>query len=159
VLYSVGFVRWDASDRGYGGWRVGTDRARRAGRRVGAIVTLTKQLSEADIALFVLVTEDAPLDGDEPPDPVRGARQAAPLSYLAALLTNAAARHAGQPAIARIVRQSVIFHEPAYTDDTVTATAEIVARHAADRTLGVSVRCDNQEGRRLAEGEMLLRDD
>lgn len=128
-------------------------------RRKGAIHVLTKQVSDADIALFVLVTGDAPLNSDDPPDPQRAARQAVPLAFLSALLASAAACHAPQPPTARFVSQTVTFHESAYTDDTLTATAEIVAHHAADRTLTIAVRCDNQEGRRLAESELLLREE
>jgi acyl dehydratase len=135
--------------------RVGTELA----YRVGATATLTKQLSEADIALFVLVTGDAPLASDEPPDPRRQARQVAPLSLLSALLTNVAAHLAPRPAIARLIHQTIQVREPAYTDDTVTATAEVVEYDRANHALAVRVRCDNHEGRRLAEGEMLLRED
>jgi hypothetical protein len=123
------------------------------------VARLTKQLSEADIALFVLVTSDAPLDGEEPPNPKRRVRQPAPLSLLSALLTSTAACHAPRPEFARFVTQTVRFHEPALTDDTVTVTAEIVAHDAASHTLGIHVHCENQEGRKLADGEMLLRED
>jgi hypothetical protein len=134
---------------------VGTDPA----RRVGAIATLTKQLSEADVALFELVTGDAPLEGEEPPDPRRGVRQPAPLSLLAALLASAAAHHASRPDLVRFLSQTTRFVEPALTDDTVTATAEIVGYDPAERALRIATRCENQEGRRLAEGEFLLRED
>jgi hypothetical protein len=128
-------------------------------RRMGAIATLTKQLSEADVALFVLVTGDAPLDIEEPPDLKRGPRQAAPLSLLAALLATAAAHHATRPDIARFLRQTVTFAEPALTDDTVTASAKVVGYDSAEHTLKIHVHCSNQEGRRLAEGRFLLCDE
>lgn len=128
-------------------------------RRIGTAATLTKQLSEADIALFVLVTGDAPLDREEPPDPRAGLRQTAPLSLLAALLASAAARHAARPEQARFLSQSVRFAEPALTDDTITATAEIVGYDEAERALRIEARCANQEGRQLADGQFLLRDE
>jgi hypothetical protein len=127
--------------------------------RVGAIASVTKQLSEADVALFVLVTRDAPLNADEPPDPQRGMRQAAPLSLLAALLASAAAQHAARPDLARFISQTVRFAEPALTDDTVTAAAEIVGYDHSEHALKIQVRCENQEGRRLAQGRFLLRED
>jgi hypothetical protein len=127
--------------------------------RVGAIATVTKQLSEADVALFALVTGDAPLNTEEPPDPQRGVRQAAPLSLLAALLASAAAQHAERPDLARFISQTVRFREPALTDDTITAAAEIVGYDASEHALQIDVRCDNQEGRRLAEGRFLLHED
>lgn len=128
-------------------------------RRVGAVARVTKQLSEADVALFVLVTDDAPLEGEEPPDPARRERQEAPLSLLAALLSSAAAHHAVHPELAHFVSQTVRFHEQALTDDTVTATAEVVGYDPKDHALQIQVRAENQEGRRLAEGQVLLRDD
>lgn len=128
-------------------------------RQVGAIETLSKQLSEADVALFVLVTNDTPTYSEEPPSPVRQQRQAAPMSVLSALLTSVAARHAERPEIARFVSQTVQFFEPAFTDDTVTAIAEVIAVDTVGHTLVTHVRCENQEGRRLAEGEIALRQD
>ncbi len=128
-------------------------------RHVGAVATLTKLLSEADVALFTLVTGDAPLGSEEPPDPQRRVRQAAPLSLLAALLASAAAQHATRPDLARFISQTVRFCEPALTDDTVTAVAEIVGYDPSEHALKIQVRCENQEGRRLAQGRFLLRED
>lgn len=128
-------------------------------RHVGAVATLTKQLSEADVALFVLVTGDAPLQGDEPPDTDRRPRQAAPLSLLGALLSSAAAHHVAQPELARFVSQSVQFHAQALTDDTVTATAELVGYDPREHILQIQVRCEDQAGRRLADGQVVLRED
>jgi hypothetical protein len=128
-------------------------------RRVGAVASVTKLLSEADIALFELVTCDTPLSSEEPPDLKRRPRQPAPLSQLAALLASAAAQHATRPDLARFISQTVRFTEPALTDDTVTATAEIVGYDPAKRALKIHARCDNQEGRRLAEGQFLLHED
>lgn len=134
---------------------MGTDRR----RHVGTVATLTKQLSEADVALFVLVTGDAPLQGDEPPDPVRGPRQAAPLSLLGALLSSAAGRHVAQPELAHFVSQTVQFHAQALTDDTVTATAELVGYDPREHVLQIQVRCEDQAGKRLADGQVVLRED
>jgi len=125
-------------------------------RRVGAVASVTKLLSEADVALFALVTGDAPLGSDEPPNPQRQVRQAAPLSLLAALLASAAAQHATRPDFARFISQTVHFCEPALTDDTVTAVAEIVGYDPAEHALQIDAHCDNQEGRQLAEGRFLL---
>ncbi len=128
-------------------------------RRVGALATLTKQLSEADVALFILVTGDEPLNGDDPPDLQRRPRQAAPLSMLAALLGAAAAAHAARPDQARFLSQTVRFVEPALVDDTVTSIATIVGYDSAERALLIDAQCENHEGRRLAEGRFLLRQD
>ena len=134
---------------------MGTDRT----RRVGAVATLTKQLSEADVALFALVTGDAPLEREEPPDPAPRPRQAAPPSLLGALLTSAATHHAAQPELAQLISQTVQFHRQALTDDTVTATAKLVGYDAARHVLQIEVRCEDQAGRRLADGQVVLRED
>lgn len=125
-------------------------------REIGATATVTKQISEADVALFGLVTKDEAVNGDEPPPPVRQPRQAAPFPMLAAFLASAAARHLPQPDLARFERQVVEFAAPAYTDDTLHATAEIAAYDSASHSLRVRAHCDNQEGLRLAEGEFIL---
>ncbi len=148
--------------------RVGTSRAtgeytveEPQARQVGAIVTVTKEFSEADLALFMLVMGDAELTAevtaDEPQQrPDRQQRQAAPGALLAALLTSAAARHTPRPQHARFASLTVRIAEPAYTDDTLTVVAEITALDG--EALRVSAHCENQDGRRLAEGEFLLSD-
>ena len=126
---------------------------------IGAKVTINKTLSEADIAVFLLVTNETTPSGDEPPLTSRHAREAAPPAMLAALLASAAANHAHSPTSARFLSQSIRYCEPVYTDDTVTATAQVTARDDAAHALLISVTCENQEGRRLAEGEILLAED
>ena len=125
----------------------------------GAKVIINKTLSEADIALFLLVTNETTPSGDEPPLTSRHAREAAPLVMLAALLASAASGHARRPDAARFLTQTIHYCEPAYTDDTVTATAQVTERDESAHALLISVSCENQEGRRLAEGEILLADD
>jgi acyl dehydratase len=124
---------------------------------IGAKVTINKTLSEADIALFLLVTNETTPSSDEPPLTSRHAREAAPLVMLAALLASAASGHARHPANARFLTQTIRYCEPAYTDDTVTA--QVTARDESAHALLISVSCENQEGRRLAEGEILLAED
>ena len=125
-------------------------------RHVGAITTLTKDISDADLALFVLVMGDGQLSADEPPAPDQQERQAAPDALLAALLTATVARHVEQPKLAHFISETIRFVQPAYTDDQLTATAEITEYDAAAHTLRVSAHCENQAGSRLAEGEFQL---
>jgi acyl dehydratase len=126
---------------------------------IGATVTISKTLSEADIALFLLVTSETTPSSDEPPLTSRHSREAAPLAMLASLLASAAAGHARRPTSARFLSQTIRYCEPAYTDDTVTATAQVTSRDDAAHALLISVSCENQEGRRLADGEILLAGD
>jgi hypothetical protein len=126
---------------------------------IGAKVTINKTLSEADIALFMLVTNETTPSGDEPPLTSRHAREAAPLAMLAALLASAASGHARRPEVARFLTQTIRYSEAAYTDDTVTATAQVIGRDESAHALLIFVCCENQERRRLAEGEILLAED
>lgn len=128
-------------------------------RQVGAVTTFTKQISEADIALFELVTRVDNGVPEEPPAPGRQPRKAAPYPLLVALLSVAAAYHTPRPELARFVRQEVRFSAPIYTDDVLSATAELVEYDAARHTLRISARCHNQDGLDLAEGEFLLMDE
>jgi len=123
---------------------------------IGATATFTKQVSEADIALFSLVTRDEAVELAEPPAPVRQPRQAAPYPLLAAFLAAAAARHAPSTQPARFARQDVRFSQPIYTDDTLCAVAEIAGYDEASRTLHIHAACENQDGLRLAEGDFYL---
>jgi hypothetical protein len=124
--------------------------------REGAVTTLTKQLSEADVALFQLVTGETEVTAEESPMPARQTRQAAPMALVGALLATAAARHSIRPDLARFLSETVTFHEPAYNDDALTVTAYVAGQDAASHALRIVARCDNQDGRRLADAEFLL---
>lgn len=128
-------------------------------QKIGAIARLTKQISEADVALFELVTHDEDVQTSEPPKPDRRPRQAAPFPLVAAMLASVAGQHQPTSGPARFVREEVSFAAPAYTDDTLCAVAEITGYDGASHTLCVSVHCENQEGLRLAEGHFYLSDD
>src|SRR5262249_19871073 len=118
-----------------------------------------KQVSEADVALFELVTRDDQLTAEEPPgsSPRQPRRQAAPFALVAALMASAAARHMARPAAACFERQIGSFTAPAYTDDTLYVVAEVAALDAGSQMLHVRARCENQDGLALASGDFYLR--
>jgi len=126
-------------------------------QETGAIERVEKQVSEADVALFELVTRDDQLEAEDPPKPRRPRRQAVPFPLIAALLASAAARHIPRPATARFERAEVRFSAPAYTEDRLCALAEIAGHDASGQTLHVRARCENQEGLALAAGDFYLR--
>lgn len=128
-------------------------------RQIGEITRVTKQVSEADIALFELVTRDEQLEAEEPPKYERQPRRPAPFPLLAAFLAAAAARHLSHNGAARFERQDVRFTAPAYTDDTLCATAELAGYDGTQHTLHIRARCENQEGLALAAGDFYLRED
>jgi acyl-coenzyme A thioesterase PaaI-like protein len=123
-----------------------------------AVRTLTKQISDADVALFLLVTGQVTVTPEQTPIPSQTTRQIAPMGLLAAMLSGAAAQHGLRPGAVRFFSEQVRFIEPAYTEDTLTATAELVARDSATQSVRIVAHCENQDGRRLAEGEFLLSD-
>lgn len=124
----------------------------------GTVTTLTKQISDADVALFLLVTGQTTVTPEQTPIPAQTARQIAPMAMLSALLSGAAALHGLRPGSVRFLSETIRFIEPAYTDDTLTATASVVGRDDANRSLRLFAHCENQDGRRLAEGEFVLSD-
>jgi hypothetical protein len=144
MLYSP----WLAAERTIGGISMSTGII----THVGATLTLTKAMSEADVALFTLVTNDQPPNPDEPLplDPM--GRIQLPSAMLAAMLAVAASRHAGGLAAASIARADVVVPGVGWTGETLTTTAEVTAYDAASRTLRVRVQCANDQGQRLAEG-------
>ena len=124
----------------------------------GAVRTLTKQISDADVALFLLVTGQTTITPEQIPIPAQSTRQIAPMAMISAMLSGAAAEHGLRPGSVRFLSESIRFAEPAYTDDTLIATAELVDRDDASQSLRIFAHCENQDGRRLAEGEFVLSD-
>lgn len=126
----------------------------------GAVTTLTKQISDADVALFNLVIGRMAVipDQEQPQIATQTTRQIAPMAMLAAMLSGAAAQHGLRPDSARFFSENIRFIEPAYTDDTLTASAVLVGRDDASQSMRIFAHCENQDGRRLAEGEFVLSD-
>lgn len=128
-------------------------------QQTGAVTTLTKQISDADVALFMLVTGQTTVTPDQVmPLAAQNTRQIAPMAMLSAMLSGAAAQHGLRPGSVRLVSEAIRFVEPAYTDDTLTATAELIGRDTGSQSLRIFTHCENQDGRRLAEGEFVLSD-
>jgi 3-hydroxybutyryl-CoA dehydratase len=124
--------------------------------QVGASVTLTKEISEADLALFALVLDDHVPATEEPPSTEPEGRSAIPGALVAALLAATAARHGGGLERVTLRRSEVSSIGLAFTGDTLTAAAEVAAYDTASRTLRIRAHCANQEGTRLAEGTFEL---
>jgi hypothetical protein len=127
-------------------------------RRVGAVMTLTKQVFDADVALFSLVMGETQIVAEEPPIPARQPRQIVPMALVSALLASAAARHSDRPGGTQLSTGTIRYLEAAYTYDTLTATAEVSAYDPGARALRILARCETADGRRLAEGEYIMSD-
>lgn len=128
-------------------------------RRVGAVTTVTKQISEADAALFALLVGELPALSEELPPSAHQPRQIVPMAFVSALLATAAARHSFRPGMARLLGAQIRFGESVYTDDTLTTTAEVTGYDSASHSVRILARCTSQDGQRVAEGEFVLRED
>lgn len=126
---------------------------------IGATKTLTRALSEADLALFALVMGDAELDGEAHLEAEPRYQRTASPALLAALLTSSAALHSGQPASARLTSAQLRFVAPAYAEETVRASATVTGVDEPTGALLVRAVCDAEDGRRLAEADFLLQRD
>jgi acyl dehydratase len=124
---------------------------------IGATLTCVKVVSEADIALFFLITDDRQLQADEPPNANENVRVPVPPALVAALLAGAAARLAGDAQPAAIERADVRCLAIAQPDDTLTVVAEVTAFDGEARRITARARCADQHGRQLAEGDFELR--
>jgi acyl dehydratase len=127
--------------------------------QVGAAITVTKEISEADVALFSLVTDDHLPAAEEPAAAEAEARPVVPHALIAALLAAAAARHAGGLDRATIAGARLSCSGTTHAGDTLAATAEVTACDASSGVLGVRAHCDNQAGERVGEGTFELRAD
>jgi acyl dehydratase len=124
--------------------------------KVGAIIALSKSVSEADIALYGLISRDDAFEPVDPTPPKRQPRQVASYPFLGSLLASAAAFPVSPPAQASFRWQQIEFSAPMYTDDTLYMTVEIVAYDEDARTITVSVACQNQDQHHLAHGTFSL---
>ncbi|HEX9056279.1 MAG TPA: hypothetical protein VF818_02015 [Ktedonobacterales bacterium] len=125
--------------------------------QVGATVTLTKAISEADVALVALLTNDHVPTPDKPMSLDPMGRVQAPSAFLTMLLIGAASRHVGGSGTATVVHGDVSYTGAAWIGDTVTTSAEVLAHDAASQTVRVRAQCVNQDGKPLAAGTFDLR--
>ena len=124
---------------------------------IGATVICVKVISEADIALFSLVTDDRLPQADEPPNANEDVRLPVPAALVAALLAGAAARVAGAALPAAIERADVRCVAVAQPDDTLTVVAEVTACDDSTHRITAHAHCVDQAGRHLADGVFELR--
>ena len=115
----------------------------------------TRVLSDADLALFALLSGHLDLRGDVALSLEVTPRQPVPHALLAALLTAEALRVAGDSAHARVTSAALRFPEQAYTDEEL----RISANHGNPDPAGalhVAVEVQSADGRPLAAGTILV---
>jgi acyl dehydratase len=125
--------------------------------KVGDAITLSKTVSDADIALFGLISRDDAFVPQDPTPPLREERQMAPYPLLASLLATSAASHpVSDQAQISFLQERIEFSAPLYTNDTLYMTVELVAYDEMGRTVSISVDCRNQDQQQLAHGDFIL---
>ena len=125
--------------------------------KVGDVITLRKTVSDADIALFGLISRDDAFVPEDPTPPLREERRIAPYPLLASLLATAAASHpVSDPEHKGFLREHIEFSAPLYTNDTLHMTVEVTAHDEAGRTVSISVDCRNQDQQHVAHGDFTL---
>jgi acyl dehydratase len=125
--------------------------------KVVDVVELSKTVSDADIALFGLISRDDAFVPEDPPPPLREERRVAPYPLLASLLATAAASHpASDSAQSGFLREHIEFSAPLFTNDTLHMTVRVTAYDEAGRTVGISVDCRNQDQQHVAHGDFTL---
>lgn len=122
----------------------------------GATTTLTRALSEADLALFALVMGEAELDTEAHLEAEPRYQRVAPPALLAALLTSCAARHSAHPGAATFLRAEMRFVASARAEETAIVRATVVGMDEATGALRIAATCEAEDGRRLADADFLL---
>jgi hypothetical protein len=125
--------------------------------KVGDVITLSKTVSDADIALFGLISRDDSFVPEDKAPPLREERRMAPYPLLASLLATAAASHPiSDRAETGFLREHIDFSAPLYTNDTLYMTIVVTALDEAGRTVSISVDCRNQDQQHLAHGDFTV---
>jgi 3-hydroxybutyryl-CoA dehydratase len=124
---------------------------------VGTIETITRTITDADVATF------ADLTGDHNPVHLDAAYAATtrfrqPIAH-GILTTGLISAVIGTklPGLGAIyLNQSLKFTAPVYHGDTITASAEVIATRPDKRILTLRTACVNQHGATVIEGEAVV---
>jgi 3-hydroxybutyryl-CoA dehydratase len=127
---------------------------------VGDVVTFSKTITEADIALFAGVSGDTyPLHVDaEYAKTTRFGQRVAHGMLSASLLSTVNGLMLGIPG-GLYVEQSLRFRRPVFIGDTLTARSELVEIDAGKRRLHCSTTIVNQHGKTVVDGAAILQKD
>lgn len=123
----------------------------------GQTASLTKTISEEDVAAFARLTGDFnPLHTDDAFARLsRFGDRVAHGMLTAGVISAVLGMHLPGPG-GIYVSQSLRFRRPVRIGDTVTATAEVVSFDAGRRRLTVHTTCANQRGEVVLDGEAVL---
>ncbi len=125
--------------------------------QVGDRASLTRTITEEDIAAFARLTGDTnPLHLDEAyARTTRFGRRIAQGLLTAGLISALLGTRLPGPG-AIYVEQHLRFTKPVYPGDTITAVAEVTAFQEDKGLVTLKTECFNQEGERVLTGEAVL---
>ena len=125
--------------------------------QVGDRASLTRTITEEDIAAFAQLTGDTnPLHLDEAyARTTRFGRRIAQGLLTAGLISALLGTRLPGPG-AIYVEQHLRFTKPVYPGDTITAVAEVTAFQEDKGLVTLKTECFNQEGERVLTGEAVL---
>ena len=125
--------------------------------KVGDRASLTRTITEEDIAAFARLTGDTnPLHLDEAyARTTRFGRRIAQGLLTAGLISALLGTRLPGPG-AIYVEQHLRFTKPVYPGDTITAVAEVTAFQEDKGLVTLKTECFNQEGERVLTGEAVL---
>lgn len=131
--------------------------AARPGISVGQRASLTRTISDSDVAQFAALTGDSnPLHVDDAfAAQSRFGRRVAHGLLSAGLISALLGTKLPGPG-AIYLQQTLRFVRPVYPGDTVTATVEVVACGAGRRTATLRTTCANAAGHIVLEGEAIV---
>ena len=125
---------------------------------IGQSARFSKTISEADLVLFTGVTGDTNplfLDEEHALDRRFPGRFAHPAMVIGLMHTAFSARLPGMTG-GMVTEASYRFFAPLHLGDTASAAAEVIKLDREAKRVTVGLSCTNQNGGRIAEGEVLL---
>jgi 3-hydroxybutyryl-CoA dehydratase len=126
-------------------------------RTPGETATYTRQVTDADVALFALITGDQhPLHLNQHyAAGTRFAQRIIPTTLIAGIVEAALATTI--PGMCGVVqRQQLEFPALAYVDDAITVTITVLGVEATQAHMCCGINASNQNGETVARGEMRL---
>jgi 3-hydroxybutyryl-CoA dehydratase len=124
---------------------------------VGATASVSKTIGDAEIAAFAQLTGDVnPMHWSS--DFARRTRYGRPIAHgmlTASLISTVIGTKLPGPG-SIWVSQTLNFVRPVFPDDTITATATVIAVREERPLVTLETRCANQDGHLVLEGEALI---
>ena len=125
--------------------------------KIGDSVKFTKTITQADVTLYAGISGDFnPVHMDKTYAETTQFKKPVVHGMLTAGLISAAVG-TGLPCIGTIaISQTLQFKAPVFIDDTITATAEVIAKDDAKHRVTLHTYCTNPDGVVVLDGESIV---